>query len=83
MKARFSSFIAAVKRIARFAKALYRDPRTPRWAKWALGALFVIPTPFELDEVGRVVVAAILWMRHRDLLRELWAASSSPQEVSA
>ncbi len=60
------------KRVGRFARELYRDPRTPRWARWAIAATF-LPTPFELDELARVVIAAVLWMRHRDLLREAWA----------
>lgn len=71
---------AWAKHVGRFAKTLWKDQRTPRWARWALG-VSMLPTPFELDEVIRLVVAGALYVRHRPLLRELWLTTR--QEATA
>lgn len=54
---------------ARFLRALY--PRVPRWAQYGIVfALLPIPGPF--DEVIGALVVTLLWVRHRDLVRETW-----------
>ncbi len=46
----------------------------PRWVAGLL-AFGLLPIPGPVDEVAVVVAAAVLWFRHRPLLRVVWRAA--------
>jgi hypothetical protein len=56
----------------RAAKLVARDPRVPRWLKW-LAALGALPIPGPVDEAVLLIIAALLFVRHREPLRDAWA----------
>jgi hypothetical protein len=51
-----------------------RDDRIPRPLKW-LAAVGLLPVPGPFDEAVLVIVAALLFVFKRDVLREAWQAA--------
>lgn len=60
-----------LKRLIKAAKILARENRLPRWLK-GLAAFGVAPIPGPVDEVVLFVVAGILAIFYRPLLKEAW-----------
>jgi hypothetical protein len=67
--------VQRVKRLARAVRLLARDGGLPRWLR-ALAAIGLAPIPGPFDEVVLVIVAAILWLGHRERLRAAWRDSA-------
>ena len=61
-------------RIFKAAKILARENRLPRWLK-GLAAFAVLPIPGPVDEVVLFIVAGILAIFYRPLLKEAWESS--------
>ena len=71
MVRRLRAFIA---RALRATGLLVRDSRVPRPLRWLAGiALLPIPGPF--DEAVLLVVAPLLWLFHREPMRDAWHAA--------
>ena len=66
--------VAAVTRLIRAVKLLARDGRIPRPLR-GLAAFAVLPIPGPVDEAALLLVGVLLWVFHRDSLKEAWAAS--------
>ena len=62
---------AFVARLLRAVKIVLQDKRIPRPIRWG-GALGLLPLPGPLDEAVLLVIAAVLWLFHRDKLKEAW-----------
>jgi hypothetical protein len=52
-------------------RIVLQDKRIPRPIRWG-GALGLLPLPGPLDEAVLLVIAAVLWLFHRDKLKEAW-----------
>ena len=65
-----------MRRLLRTVRFLARDGRIPRPLR-ALAAFGLLPLPGPLDEVALLLVGTVLWLFHRRILREAWAASES------
>jgi hypothetical protein len=63
--------VRRAKRIARAVRLLARDGGLPRWLR-GLAAIGLAPIPGPLDEIVLLLVAAILWLGHRERLRAAW-----------
>ena len=63
--------MAFARHAARAVRLLARDGRLPRWLR-VLAAVGLAPVPGPFDEIVLLVVAAILWLRHRERLRAAW-----------
>ena len=63
-----------LRRAFRAARLVVRDPRIPRPLKW-LAALGLLPVPGPFDEAVLVVIAGLLFLLRRDVLREAWLAA--------
>jgi hypothetical protein len=58
-------------RTIRAMKLLARDTRIPRPLRWIAG-LALLPIPGPVDEVILILIAPILFMFHREPMREAW-----------
>ena len=64
-----------MRRLFRAVRIVLRDGRVPRPLRWLAGfALLPVPGPF--DEAVLVLVAPLLWLFHREPLRDAWRASA-------
>ena len=63
--------MAFFRRAVRAVRLLARDGGLPRWLR-ALAAIGIAPIPGPFDEAILLVVAAILWLGHRERLRIAW-----------
>jgi hypothetical protein len=63
--------MAFLRRTVRAVRLLAKDGGLPRWLR-ALAAIGIAPIPGPFDEVVLLVVAAILWLGHRERLRIAW-----------
>ena len=63
--------MAFFRRAVRAVRLLARDGGLPRWLR-ALAAIGIAPIPGPFDEAVLLVVAAILWLGHRERLRIAW-----------
>jgi hypothetical protein len=61
-------------------RRLATDGRIPRPLRW-LAVAGLLPVPGPVDEALLLVVAALLGLFYRDLLREAWRATASTQET--
>ena len=68
------SRVGRLARPVRAAKLVARDPRVPRWLKW-LAAAGALPIPGPFDEAVLLVAATLLFVWHREPLRDAWAAA--------
>jgi hypothetical protein len=50
---------------------LVRDRRIPRPLRW-LAAFAVLPIPGPVDEAVLFLIAPLLWIFHRDEMRDAW-----------
>ena len=64
-----------LRRVARAVRLLARDGALPRWLR-GLAAIGLAPIPGPFDEVVLLLVAAILWLGHRERLRAAWRNSA-------
>jgi hypothetical protein len=62
---------AFVARLLRAVRIVLQDKRIPRPIRWG-GAVGLLPLPGPLDEAVLLVIAAVLWLFHRDKLKEAW-----------
>jgi hypothetical protein len=58
-------------RVLRATKVLARDGRIPRPLRW-LAAFGLLPIPGPIDEAVLLVLAPILFVFHRQPMREAW-----------
>jgi hypothetical protein len=65
-----------VRRLVRAVRLLARDGRIPRPLR-GLVAFGLLPLPGPLDELALLLAAALLWLFHRRVLKDAWAASGS------
>lgn len=68
---------AAARRLIRAVKVLARDGRIPRPLR-GLAAFAVLPIPGPLDEAALLVVGAVLWIFHRESVRDAWREAAIP-----
>ena len=64
-----------MRRVLRATRLLVRDGRVPRPLRW-LGAVALLPIPGPFDEAVLLVLAPILWLFHREPLRDAWRAAA-------
>ena len=60
-----------MRRTLRAVRLLAREGRIPRPLR-ALVAFGLLPIPGPLDEAALLLVAVVLWLFYRDLLRDAW-----------
>jgi hypothetical protein len=65
-----------VRRALRATRILVRDGRIPRPLRW-LAAFAVLPIPGPVDEAALLVLAPLLYVFHREPLRDAWRAAAS------
>ena len=65
-----------MRRLVRAVRLLARDGRIPRPLR-GLVAFGLLPLPGPLDELALLLAAALLWLFHRRVLKDAWAASGS------
>jgi hypothetical protein len=58
-------------------KLVARDGRIPKPLRWIAG-LSLLPIPGPVDEVILIVVAPILFVFYRGLMREAWERAQGP-----
>ena len=63
--------MAFFRRVVRAVRLLAKEGGLPRWLR-ALAAIGIAPIPGPFDEAVLLVVAAILWLGYRELLRVAW-----------
>ena len=63
-----------MRRAVRAARLIAREGRIPRPLRW-LAAVGLLPIPGPVDEAALLLVGVLLWVFHRDSLKEAWAAS--------
>jgi hypothetical protein len=61
-------------RTARATAILVRDRSVPRPLRW-LAAFALLPIPGPVDEAVLLVIAPLLWIFHRQAMREAWRAA--------
>ena len=71
-----------IRRLVRAVRILARDGRIPWWLRW-LAAVGLLPVPGPFDEAVLVLVGAILYVFHRDSLRDAWDQAHGEAEVAA
>ena len=54
---------------------LVRDRRIPRPLRW-LAAFAVLPIPGPVDEAVLLLIAPLLWIFHREEMRDAWHVSA-------
>jgi hypothetical protein len=64
-----------MRRVIRATRVLARDSRIPRPLRW-LAAIALLPVPGPFDEAVLLLVAPLLWLFHREPLREAWRAAA-------
>jgi hypothetical protein len=64
-----------MRRIIRATRTLVRDKRIPRPLRW-LAAIALLPIPGPFDEAVLLLVAPLLWLFHREPLREAWRTAA-------
>jgi hypothetical protein len=62
-------------------KLVVVDGRIPRVLRWG-GAVGVAPIPGPFDEAILLIVACVLWLFYRDLLRDAWRRAAQPVAVA-
>jgi hypothetical protein len=67
--------MVVVRRLIRATRLLARDGRIPKPLR-GLVALALLPIPGPVDEAVLLVVAPLLWLFHREPLREAWRAAA-------
>ena len=60
-----------MRRTLRAVRLLAREGRIPRPLR-ALVAFGLLPIPGPLDEAALLLVAVVLWLFYRDVLRDAW-----------
>jgi hypothetical protein len=65
-----------LRRLLRATKILVRDGRIPRPLRW-LAAIAIMPIPGPVDELVLVVLAPLLFLFHREPMREAWRAAAA------
>ena len=65
----------------RAVRILARDGRIPKPLR-GLALVGVAPIPGPFDEAALLLVGALLWVFHRDRLREAWARAAAAQDLS-
>jgi hypothetical protein len=71
---------AQTRRLLRAEKILARDGRIPRPLRW-LAAIGLLPVPGPFDEAVLLVVALLLFVFYRPVLREAWARAAETVPV--
>ena len=64
-----------LRRTYRAVRLLAKDDRIPRPLKW-LAALGLAPVPGPFDEAVLLLVAVLLFVFRREVLREAWASAA-------
>lgn len=64
-----------MRRILRATRLVLRDGRVPRPLRWLAG-FALLPIPGPVDEVALLVLAPLLWLFHREPLRDAWRAAA-------
>ena len=67
---------AFLKRAVRAARLLARDRRVPRPLRWLAG-LGLLPVPGPFDEAVLLLVASVLFLFHREPLRDAWRSAAA------
>jgi hypothetical protein len=62
------------RRLLRAARVVVRDQRIPRPLRW-LAAIALLPIPGPVDEAALLVLAPLLYVFHREPMREAWRAA--------
>ena len=65
-----------MRRLVRTVRLLAGDGRIPRPLRGLVG-FGLLPLPGPLDELALLLAAALLWLFHRRVLKDAWAASGS------
>ena len=68
--------MAAIRRMTRAVRILVRDDRIPRPLR-GLAVFGVLPIPGPLDEAALLAVGLLLWLFHRQALRDAWVDASA------
>jgi len=66
-----------IRRAARAVRLLLTERSIPRPLR-ALAAVALLPIPGPADEPALVLVACVLWLFHRDRLRDAWRRADDP-----
>jgi hypothetical protein len=64
-----------MRRVLRATRLVLRDGRVSRPLRWLAG-FALLPIPGPIDEAVLLVVAPLLWLFHREPLREAWRAAA-------
>jgi hypothetical protein len=72
---------ARLGRLLRAVRILARDGRIPKPLR-GLALVGAAPIPGPLDEAALLLAGALLWVFHRDRLREAWARAAAAQDLS-
>ena len=72
---------ARLGRLLRTVRILARDGRIPMPLR-GLALVGAAPIPGPFDEAALLLAGALLWMFHRDRLREAWALAAAAQDLS-
>jgi hypothetical protein len=64
-----------VRRLLRAVRILVRDGRIPRPLRW-LAAFALLPIPGPVDEAALLVLAPLLYVFHREPLRDAWRSAA-------
>ena len=67
-----------IARTLRATKLLARDGRIPKALRW-LAAFALLPIPGPIDEAVLLLLAPILFVFHRQPMREAWVNADDPE----
>ena len=63
-----------MRRVFRATRLVLRDGRVPRPLRWLAG-FALLPIPGPVDEAVLLLLAPLLWLFHREPLRDAWRAA--------